>query len=64
MNHESKLYELYDVTRTYIRYVILHRWHKLTPRHFRFIEDAGWVGGSKLRQRVYDKMKQLNSKCD
>ncbi len=44
-----KIIEIYDICYCYIKYILLHKWNKLTPEHFKLIEESGWVADSRLR---------------
>jgi len=52
---------LIEIVLVYIKYVFFHRFNKLTDRHIYFLEDANWVGTSKIRKRILNKIKHLNN---
>ncbi len=56
----KKLFDLWDISSSYIKYVVFHRWNKLTYRHLRFIEEADWVSGNSVKRKLLDKIKSLN----
>jgi len=52
---------LIEIVSVYVKYVFFHRFNKLTDRHIYFLEDANWVGKSKKRKRILNKIKHLNN---
>lgn len=56
----SKIFDIYDISITYVRFVFLHRWNKLNERHFDFLESSGWYLKNEQKRKLYNKIKKLN----
>lgn len=52
---------LIEIVSVYVKYVIFHRFNKITEGQINFIETADWVGKSKTRRLLLDKIKTLNN---
>ena len=55
------LFQWYDISYAYIKYVLFHRRNKLNERHIRFIDEADWVSDNRFKQKLLVKIKELNN---
>jgi hypothetical protein len=55
------LFQCYDISYAYIKYVLFHRCNKLNERHIRFIDEADWVSDNRFKQKLLVKIKELNN---
>lgn len=53
-------FDFVDISSTYITFVLLHRWNKVDRRGFEFLDGSKWDAGSKIKKRLYNKIKKLN----
>lgn len=52
------LYWVYDISATYIRYVILRRWNKLNERQVQWLKERNFTG---IRKKLLDKIIKYNT---
>ena len=55
------LFQCYDISYAYIKYVLFYRCNKLNERHIRFIDEADWVSDNRFKQKLLVKIKELNN---
>ena len=54
------LWDCWDISATYVTFVLLHRWNKIDRRGFEFLEELGWSCKGKARMWLWDKPRELN----
>jgi hypothetical protein len=56
----KKIFDLWDIISSYIKYVLLHKWNKLNYRHIRFIEESNWASNNNIKKKLFKKIKSRN----